>query len=284
MASKSKIYIKNISSVYQYQLKKPHKLLSIFGEYHNKKIECGEDKHTISLSEFIIETVKHNKNTKVILEYNAGIHYKSILEIINSDNIREIIKALDDNKVINKILPVDCRDYYLGVHYNRELYNNPKMNKSFCYINTHYINKFLLSRIYINKNVNKNLVCILEDYLQEVKDTFLYLKDNWTIIKPPTGYNYNVPYNIVLLRDIWSKVVDYYILEQLFIIDDTTEYICLIGETHRVNLQKFLSKAFKITTKYQIANDDDCICVNKLLNGTYPMKLLVSSFEDIKVL
>jgi len=283
MASKSKIYIKNVSSVYQYQLNKPKKLLTIFGEYHNKKIDCGEDKKSISLSEFIIDTLKYNKNTKVILEYNAGIDYKTILEVINSDNIREIIKALDGNKVINKILPVDCRDYYLGVHYHRELYNNPKMNKSFCYINTHYINKFLLSRIDINKNINKDLVCILQDYLDELKNIFLYLKNNWDKIPPPVGYVESIPFNLYLLKDAWSKVVDYYILEQLFMNDDTTEYICLIGESHRINLQNFLTKAFKITTKHQVAKDNDCICVNKMIHGSYVMQIIASEFADMKL-
>jgi hypothetical protein len=282
MESKSKIYIKNISSVYQYKLTKPNKLLTIFGEYHNQKIDCGEGKKSISLAEFIIDTLKYNKNTKVILEYNAGIDYKTILSVINSDNIREIIKALDDNKLIDKILPVDCRDFYLGVLYHRELYNNPKMNKSFSYINTHYINKFLLAKISINPNVQKNLVCILKDYLQEVKDLFLYLKDNWDKIPQPINYAETIPFNLYLLRDAWSKVVDYYILEQLFMTDDTTEYICLIGDKHRENLQKFISKAFKISTKHQVARDNDCICVNKMIHGTYVMQIIASEFAEMK--
>jgi len=260
----------------------PNKLLTIFGEYHNEKIDCGDDKKSIQLSEFIIDTIKYNKNTKVILEYNSSIDYKTILEVINSDNIREIIRALDDNEAIGKILPVDCRDFYLGVSYHRELYNNPKMNKSFTYINTHYINKFLLAKININTNVNKDLVCILEDYLQEVKDLFLYLKDNWGKIQPPIAYIEPIPFNLYLLKEAWMKVVDYYILEQLFMNDGITEYICLIGDSHRVNLQKFLSTAFKISPKNQVANDNECICVNKMIYGSYAMQIVASEFAEMK--
>ena len=282
MTSISKIYVKNVSSVYQYKLNKYNKLLTIFGEYHNRKIDCGEDKKIISLSDFIMDTLKYNKNTKVILEYDASIHYKNILEIINSDNIREIIKALDDNKAIDKIIPVDCRDCYLGVKHHRELYNNPKMNKGFCYINTYFINKFLLSRININENVHEDLVCILQDYLDELKNSFLYLKNNWDKMSPPINYIENIPFNLYLLKDAWAKVVDYYILEQLFMNDDTTEYVCLIGEAHRVNLQNFLSKAFKITPKHQVANDNDCICVNKMIHGSYVIQIITSEFSAMK--
>jgi hypothetical protein len=266
MTSKhNKTYIKNISSVYQYKLKNPDKLLTVFGEYHNMEINCGEGKHIISLADFIIDVLKYNKNTKIILEYNSGIHYREILDIISSNNIRGIIKVLDENNVIDKIIPVDCRDYYLGSWYHKELYNNPKMNRSFPYINTHYINKFLLIRISMNDRVNKKLVCILRQYLDELKDLFLYLKNNWDNIIAPDGYNNHTPYNLLLLRDAWIKVVDYYILEQLCINDDITEYICLMGESHRINIQNFLSKAFKINTKHQTASDNNCICVNKLI-------------------
>ena len=88
------------------------------------------------------------------------------------------------------------------------------MNKGFCYINTYFINKFLLSRININENVHEDLVCILQDYLDELKNSFLYLKNNWDKMSPPINYIENIQDYIVkakfnlLIQVIVNKCIE----------------------------------------------------------------------------
>ena len=140
--NKENIFIKNIRTVYQFSFKKPNKILTIFGEGHNEIIDCHG--YSITIADYIKYTLKVNKKIKIFLEYDAGINYKTIIDSIGSFNIQEIIKTLDSMKLIDKIIPVDCRNYYLKTHYHHILYSSTHLNTNYDFILHNYIEPFLI--------------------------------------------------------------------------------------------------------------------------------------------
>ena len=90
-------------------------------------------------------------------------------------------------------------------------------------------------------------------------------------------------YNIYLLRHAWSRVVDFYILQEIFKDDDTEEYICLIGDAHRQNIENYISNTFKVKAEHQESKDNKCILINKMNHGTYINHLIAKSMLDMHI-
>ena len=272
----SDIYMKNIQSVCQYIINKPNKVITIFGEYHDVDIPCKFD--SISLAEYIKKSIVLGKKVKVIIEADVpGQHITSVIDKIGSKNIREIVKTLVDNGMIDNLLCLDPRPYFLGPRLNFELYNIPTMNKEYNYILKNYLEPFFAIQFNPVKTTPE-FQRFLDFYLITIKKHFENLKKNWDSITPPSTYkNPFVPYKIELLRNRWALVLDYYILETVFTENDTTEYICLLGESHRESIEHFIRrvlnlKSDKIYTHY--VTDGNCININKIPDGLFSNHLL----------
>jgi len=266
------ILIKNIKSVFQYILSKPsRKVLTVFGEYHELENECKI--YNISVMEYIRITLRLNKKIKIFLEYDSSADVNSLISRINpirSINIREILSGMTEDERKKHIIPVDCRNYYLTKHYNIELYNNLKMNMDKDYITTNFIEKFLIIRFDREPSVSEDLQGILNKYLEVLQNDFTYLKHNWDTIVNPPGYDPLLPpYRLELLRLSWARVVDFYIIQELFKNDDTTEYICIIGENHRITIQEYISNLFdkKIRLYSEIVHNGECVSLTKMPYG-----------------
>ena len=237
IAKKETVYLRNIRTTFQYELKNPKKILTIFGEGHNEVIDCNG--FSITVADYIKFSLKINKKIKVFLEYDSNINYKSAMENINSLNLQEIIKTLDSLKQIDKIIPIDCRSFYLKPYFHHLLYHGIPIT-DYEYINHNYFEPFFRINFTKDANVTKEGYKILEEYIKKLYSEFIYVKDNWIHIVSPTNYKSKIPYKIQILRSLWAKVVDFYILQELFIDNDTYEYICLIGDGHRRNIQNYM--------------------------------------------
>jgi hypothetical protein len=283
--NQSSILIKNIKSVFQYILTKPfRKVLTVFGEYHDLETECKI--YNISVLEYINRTLRLNKKVKIFLEYDSGSDVKSLLsptDPIRSINIREILGGMTEEDRKKHIVPVDCRNYYLTPYYHHELYNNLRMNMDKDYITTNFIDKFLIIRFDREPSVSEELQGILNKYLEVLYNDFTYLKHNWDIITNPPGYDPRRPhYKLELLRFNWARVVDFYIIQELFKNDDTVEYICIIGDNHRINIQEYISKLFdkKIRPYSEIAGIGECVSMTKMPYGE--ISNTIESFRLLK--
>ena len=280
IAKKENVYLRNIRTAFQYELKKPKKILTIFGEGHNEVIDCNG--FSITVAEYIKFSLKINKKIKVILEYDSNINYKSAMESINSLNLREIIKTLDSIKQIDKIIPIDCRSFYLKPHFHRLLYHGAPII-DYEYINHNYFEPFFIINFTKHTNITKEGDKILEEYIKKLYYEFVYVRDNWKKIVSPPNYKSKIPYKIEILRSLWAKVVDFYILQELFIDNDTYEYICIIGDDHRRNIQHYISSIQKTKPYHQEVIGLNCISLNKFAYGLLSNYLLVKKYENIKM-
>ena len=298
----SNISIKNIGAVFQYNLnikKEPKKeeepplkkqrrilsyydkVLTVFGEYHNMEMPCKD--YSISLFEYITKTIQLNNNVKVFLEYDNIADIKSLISPINgirSINIREIINGLSETDRKKYIYPVDCRNHFLGQHNHHELYYNSKLNTNIDFIKNKYIEPFFSIKIKEYTSISLDLKEVLEDYYNTLTRDFTWVKDNWDTIKNPADYKGEVEYRILYLRDNWARMVDYYILEEIFKDDGKDEYICILGDEHRKNLQKYLTHFFKKHIYHQENKDGNCISLTKMKFGSLPKSLLYSTFSS----
>jgi len=277
---KDTVYLRNIRTAFQYELRNPKKILTIFGEGHNEVIDCNG--FSITVAEYIRFSLKINKKIKIFLEYDSNIHYKSAMENIQSFNLQEIIKTLDSTREIDKIIPVDCRNFYLKPHFHRSLYQGVPISTEYDYINHNYFEPFFRINFEKHPEVTKEGYKILEEYIKKLNSQFLYLKDNWKQIVSPPNYTSKTPYKIEILRSLWAKVVDFYILQELFIDNDTYEYICLIGDGHRQNIQNYISSIQKTKPYHQEAFGMNCVSLSKFAHGSVAHYLLVKRFENMK--
>jgi len=277
---KETIYLKNIRTAFQYEIKNPTKIITIFGEGHDEIVDCNG--FSISVADYIKLTLKLGKKVKIFLEYDSNLNYKSAMENIQSFNLQEIIKTLDSMKEIDKIIPVDCRNYYLKPHFHRNLYYGAPASLEYDYINHNYFEPFFRINFSKHPNVTKEGDKILQEYIKNLYTEFTNLKDNWNNIVSPPEYKSKIPYKLEILRFLWSKVVDFYILQELFIDNDTYEYICLIGDNHRRNIQHYISAMQKKKSYHQEVAGLNCVSINKFAYGLVPNYLLVKKFENMK--
>ena len=56
---KDTVYLRNIRTAFQYELRNPKKILTIFGEGHNEVIDCNG--FSITVAEYIRFSLKINK-------------------------------------------------------------------------------------------------------------------------------------------------------------------------------------------------------------------------------
>ena len=284
--NQTNISIKNISTVFQYRFKIKEyidKVLTVFGEYHNVEIPCKE--YNISVIDYITRTLKLTNNIKVFLEYDNMSEVNSLIDPINgikSINIKEILNGLNENDRKKYIIPVDCRNKFLQSKFYYELYHNLKINTNKEYIKTNYIDKFFNIKIIEYPNISIHLKNVLGEYMSELSKYFSWILDNWDNIKPPTDYTGVIEFRILYLRIGWANVVDYYILEEIFKNDETSEYICIIGDIHRQNIQKYLETLFGESKIYhqEVTKNGDCVSLNKMKYGPLVTDIIDSRFQS----
>ena len=290
--SQENIAIKNIYSACQFNLcieklitkdiipkhnTKPEclkKTLTIFGEYHNVDVPCG-DEYAISVADYIRRTLQHEKKIKIFLEYDYNACTTSLITSINSINIREILSSLTPDEIKEYVIPVDCRDFYLGVEHNRDLYYNLNMDAD--YIRTNFIEKFFAVTFSEIPKLSVKYTKILDNYIKTLIGDFSWLNDSWEIIVNPPSHSGKVPYKLVMLRYYWARLVDFFILTEIFKSDDTIEYICLIGDNHRINIQKYISSTERIESKTQTATAEKCVSLTEMTSG-----ILLSRIQSYK--
>jgi len=231
----SRIY--GLSSFKQYRIN--GKLFTIIGEYHksqDKIIKCGSDKSVPDLIRIL--------NGNIALEYNPRLKLDNVF--LESWNLMEIIKLYKKRKIIgfdirsdflewfkiydeNDSINITTIDYLLSKNSPVNLIEFPDFNN----INYSKTNADLLNLI---KNILINKLNLIKN--NEIPKLYKYDK-NLTI--KAAGQEQL----ILLLREFFAQLIDYYLLIQ--ILTNTNEnWIILVGEQHSNALQFIFKKYLNI--------------------------------------
>ena len=291
----SDFYIKNITTFSQYVLNLSEnlddtKLITIMGEYHDVKFDCKKDKISKYVDEYIIEQSKDCK-TKLILE----LEDKSYVEEIKADNIKRIITTLETSSVEDikniETIYIDYRIKFLDPIFHYKLYNkkNEVIGYSHEVILERYIKPFFekmddLSNLdTIIKDYHPLINKLYKTYILNLDTSFrdiLTQLDNWDT-KPKQIVAFKDIFGLEIKDDIkmyiiteisklWAKVSDFFLLREFFKLDDTKQYIILIGEYHYFNIVKFLDSTFSSMKDYtltKIGEDKNIFVIYKFLYG-----------------
>jgi hypothetical protein len=241
------------------------------GEHHNLKFDCKEDKKSIMVDEYVIEQSKDCK-TKLILE----LADKSYVDKIKADNITRIIKKLDDSPIediknietiyINYRLkfldPIFYNKLYWHVH---EVVNYPAEVILDRYIKPFFEKMTELANVdsTIEKYDQKLLNKLYSTYISKLDNSFRFVLDmlrRWNtkeIISFKDMYGLDVnddinKYIVIELAKLWSGVSDFFLIREFFEINDTKQYIILIGQAHYFNIINYLDEVFASMKDYTL--------------------------------
>jgi len=290
----SDFYIKNITTFSQYLLNLTEnaddaKLVTIIGEYHDIKFECKEDKKSIMVDEYVIEQSKDCK-TKLILELND----KSYLDKIKADNITRIIKKLDDSPIDDikniETVYIDYRVKFLDPIFYNKLYHHTEevVNYPYDVIIDRYIKPFFEKMTELS-NLDSSIEKYNKELLDKLYNTYISKLDNsfrividklnkWNTkeivsFKNSHGLEVKGDINLSIVNEItklWSRVSDLFLLREFFEINDTKQYIILIGQVHYFNIINYLDEVFVSIKNYtltKIGRDKNIFIIYKFLHG-----------------
>lgn len=290
-------YIKNITTFSQYLLNltgnyEDYKLITIMGEYHGKEIlvNCNKDKPEKDIDTYVIEQAKNFK-TKLILELGGRSH----LEKIESINITKIINKLESSPIENikniETIYNDYRTKFLDPVFYFKLYND--INEVSTYPHSLILDKYIkpffekmneYNDITLTRNLYSDYVVLLyKTYIYNLDQSFrkiILQIENWDTmpkqkVKFIDGNRLEIEDDIKIailnnLRDLWAQVSDFYLLRELFKLDNTKQYIILIGQAHFFNIINYLDNIFLNMENYvltKISNTKDIFIINKILFG-----------------
>jgi len=272
----SDFYIKNITTFSQYVLNltgelNNAKLITIMGEYHDLKFDCKSDKKNVMLDDYVIEQSKDCK-TKLILELND----RTYLEKIKADNITRIIKKLDNSPVEDikniETVYIDYRVKFLDPTFYSKLYRHS--DEVITYESEMIIDKYI-KPFYEKMSELSNLDSTIENYhrkyLEKLYQTYLSMLDSsfrniidmlkkWNskeIVSyiDTSGLEHKGDINLAIITDLkklWNKVSDFFLLREFFEINDTKQYIILIGQNHYFNIIQYLDDNFTSMKDYTL--------------------------------
>lgn len=231
------------------------RLTTLIGELHHQEFGCNASE--ISISEYAIQTIKRNPQSRVILELNPNQDPKTISSI----PIREISAALPKNSPnSSRIIPFDYRAWFVGWDVNNDLYEHNLKG----YQPQHIIDKLIMP---LYTKWDKAFGIDVKDYDQGAYNYLdKYIKDIDAEFKRIVSILNTKQYDIVYLKDAWMKVTDFFIIRELFKNSDVNEYIIIAGESHRSNLTNIL-KSFRLIND-QTGQSGDCVNLFK----TYKVK------------
>lgn len=290
----SDFYIKNITTFSQYVLNlagnlDDAKLITIMGEYHDEKFDCKEDKKSIMVDEYVIEQSKDCK-TKLILELDD----KSYAFKVKADNITRIVTKLDDSPIEDikniETIYIDYRVKFLDPIFYNKLYHHidEVINYPPNVILDRYIKPFFekmtdLSNLdsVIEKYDRKLLDKLYESYIPNLDKSFRIAIDmlgKWNTkeiitFKDINGLDIKGDINLAIvdeLQKLWIKVSDFFLIREFFEINDTKQYMILIGQTHYFNIINYLDDVFaniKDYTLTKIGRDKNMFIIYKFIYG-----------------
>lgn len=229
-----------------------NRLVTLISEKHEKRWKCKNP--YMSISEYCANRLEKNENCRIVLEYNPGANPR----VIGSHTIRETYNLLESIQRENYIIPIDFRSYFLTVKGQSDLYSDgffkyktiPSIDMSFIYpYFSKYVNDTTIYDIYetIDENLRK---FIMSEYLPAIESDLKVLKDNLGKLK-------------ILdirekLRNIWMRVMDFYIFREILRPSEVNELIVIVGYKHYDNIASVLENKSVKLVDYKF-NNGKCV-------------------------
>lgn len=255
--SKRKYFLRDILNLSQFTIDFPKtdkKLITLIGEYHNEKIDCGlrPDEDIINISDYL-KNISPNVNKKVVLEYDRFLcSSESIVEC--SLNIKYTLENIDFKKYKNiKKIPIDFRTQFLGLKNQYVLYNKSDIISAYStkdvlniYVDTFFLQITEKSKFLKGEKYNKFVNILFSDYLPRINSRFENLGklifDKWSEMSEKDKNDV-----IFSLKKLWSDLSDYYIIREFFKDEDVEEYIIVVGKNHYDNIYNYLKTLSNFT-------------------------------------
>jgi hypothetical protein len=247
----SKKYLKDILGFSQYIFKpdpnfENYKLITILGENHIEHYECNDvSKDTISVENFILRTP--NIKTHIVLETLENI--KDVAGSYNMQNIFKTLRQSDPLKIKNiSTAFLDHRYSFIDPNYLYWLYydNDKIISLPNNIIIEQYITPFFdkiatLSQYYEGEIYYPLVNIMYDNYLPIVDISFSNLLKAISTIWDVTDIE-NKKKILFDIKNAWVKICDFYVMREIFKVNDINEYIILIGNNHSVNINEYFKK------------------------------------------
>lgn len=229
------------------------RLITLIGERHDKAFGCNSN--GIPISEYCNNSVTRNPKCIVMLEYNS---VDDPLRI-GSEAIRTTYNTLNKAGKTNQIIPFDTRSFFLSSRGQNDLYGDGYN----AYNTTEKIGNAFIEPFYQKQRENPKLFNLEGNYDKSAKKYLLHtyypdLQKTFEYIA--ISLNKGNPKDInQMLKDAWKKVADYFILRTILKNDDVDEYIIVVGDSHRINLQAVFTFPFFTQLNNQHGSSGNCV-------------------------
>jgi len=244
-------------------------LVTLIGERHDKIFKC-KSRLSLPICEYCAKTTRNNPNCRVILEYYCGGENikADVPTLMNSASIKNTYKKMKKNKTEKQIIPLDYRPYFLSRRGQDDLYgkgwakytdNKEKIIEAFVKPFWERSNNFAMNN---PQFYYKEVIDFLQSYYQKICTYFRRVERN---IKK------NDPNIRRQLFDAWKHVADYFIIRKMLKKDHSRidEYILIIGEAHRENIEKLFqtlpASLVKKIGDTQLYEEEKCVTLLKTL-------------------
>jgi hypothetical protein len=229
------------------------RLITLVSELHDQHFSCKDP--SLTIDQYCKMAVMRNTKCKIMLEYNQGDDPTRI----GSHAVRSTYDTLKKAGKDNQIIPFDSRMFFLTPRGQNDLYGS-----GFSYYDTpQKIEDMFIKPFYekwnndpalfsLHGDYDKN-ICeyLVNSYFTDIKHSFEHATSSLKT-KSPQEVN-------KILKDSWKKVADFFILRDILKNDTTDEYIVVLGDSHRKNIQQILSNSFTTQLNNKTGKQGDCI-------------------------
>ena len=147
--------IENIFYISQYCVN--NKLITFYGEYHTISHISRGLLYYKPLSDFVVEKLQENKNSKILLEFGP---YTSTPDKIGSSNINMIYEKVTELSLNDRIIPFDFRFNCIDIneYFKYILFSNPHFeNLPFEVIDEKFLQPFFLKEILFKEKLKPEI-------------------------------------------------------------------------------------------------------------------------------
>ena len=233
------------------------RLITIIGELHTSPFKCPEP--SITIAQFCKNAVSRNDKCRVLLEYNKSDKDCPPSEWSSCEVLTTTYNALKESNE-SQMIPSDMRPAFITRQEQNYLYGtHTRKDGEYKYIREKFVNPFTkifgITSLEINPILQKKTPKFLDEknFHPLIYEFFQYYYVNHMIVRfrdidklirekqeiyLPDGRE--VQGSIYeRLKEAWAAVSDFFIMKSLFTINDNiNEYILIVGDGHRFNIQK----------------------------------------------
>lgn len=227
------------------------KLVTLIGEIHGVEFTCNTENQQ-DITQYALNMIQRNAKSLILLEK----HEHTPNEAYYSRPIREIDSTLKQYNQEHRAVNFDWRPFLIGFEALDIIYGNKIPN----YNEDTLVNQ-LIKPVY--KRWKRAFA--LEPSLY-TRHGYEFLNDRY-LVDLDNNFKYitklleekqrqDIPR---LFKEVFMKITDFFILRELLKNDDIDEYLIVVGEQHRYNIQTIFNPPMFIRINQQEGRPDNCV-------------------------